>query len=221
MSFTQLLLEAISRAYNYTLLIAVVYSFVRYKRLDMGSRFICMLIWLGAVSETIAWFAAVKFRNNLPVYAISSICEFAITCLYFNSTLRFYKKWNIGIICAVAGILFGVMNIAVFQPLNTINSNFLFFECLGVVCLSLFSIYQRLMATDMRLLKEIHFWIPCILLFYKCTALWNWGIYDYVTARHEEKTIFLNIGILLINVLTYLAFTLLLLFYPKMRRTHV
>lgn len=180
-----------------------------------------MFIWLGALSETVAWFSILRFKTNLPVYAVSSIIEFIIICFYFNATLAYFRKWNIGIWAAAIGTLFGILNSALLQPMNTINVNFLFFECLAIVCLSLFSIYQRLMAGDISLTKETHYWIPCILLFYKCSALWNWGTYDYVLSRDPGKTIYLNIGILTINTATYLAFTLLLFFYPKMQRTNV
>lgn len=221
MDFSHLFFKVLSNVYNYTLLIAVLYALYCYKKQDKSVRFICILIVQSGIVEVIASFAAWKFRNNLSVYAVSSVIEFALICLYFNESLILFKKNKIGKIVAFVGVLFEMINMRCLQPIHTINSNFLFFECLATVCFCLFSIYRRLIVTDGNILKEVHFWISCILLFYQCSTLWNWGIYNYAVTLAKEKTIWLNISMLLINVLTYLAFTLLLFFAPKMSRTNV
>jgi hypothetical protein len=221
MSVDESSLTFVSDVYDYILIISALSAISCYSGMDKASKIICMLIWCGIVTESIAWVAVVKYKNNMPVYAVASIAEFIIICLYYNSSLHYYKQRHIGWIVAAVGGAFGIMNMVIFQPLHMVNSNFLFFECLGIVCLSLFAIYQRLMATDLRLLKETHFWIPCILLGYKCSTLWTWGFYDYLLARVSEKMIYLHIGLLLVNILTYLSLMILLMLYPKMRRTHV
>lgn len=221
MTIAEFILKFISDIYGYTLFFSALYAIYSYRRVDKATKFICMLIWLSSVTESVAWLAVVKFSNNLPVYGVASIAEFIVICLYFNDSLPYYKHRHTGRIVAAAGALFGILNTIIFQPLLTINSNFLFVECICVVCLSLFAIYQRLMATDMRLLKETHFWGSCIFLGYKCSALWSWGFYDYVSDRFIGQIIYLNIGLLLVNLLTYLSLAILLFLCPKMRRIYV
>lgn len=221
MSFASTIYQTLSQTYNYTLVVAALCAAYRYRHLDRGMKFICLFIGQSIIAENLAGFAAANYHNNLPVYSISGIAEYSIICLYFNYSLSYYYKRHTGIIAAVAGILFGIINTIAWQPLNRINSNFIFVECLVIVCFALYSIYQRLVTMDIPLIKETHFWVPCILLFYQCTALWNWGCYNYVIKRHAEKMIFLNSSNLLTNVLIYLSLILLLLLYPKMRQTDV
>jgi hypothetical protein len=217
----RLLFDFVSEAYNFALLLAVFCAVYRFKQVDTGTRYLCLFIWLGAVAETVGWVVALKYRNNMPVYAISSLVTYTVICMYFNSILPGFKRYALGIWIALAGLCLGVWIILKYQPLHVINSSFLFYECLVIVCMALYSMYKRLMATDLRLSLETHYWGASILLFYKCTALWNWGFYDFFTERHVDKVMYLNTGILLVNLLAYFSLSILLFFYPKMHRTYV
>lgn len=209
--------------YYCTLFVAVIYSILRFKKLDKGGKYICAFIWLGLLYESIGWTAAVEFKNNLPVYAIGNILELGLISLYFNSAVRKLKKHNIGIVIAISGATLGIINMVFLQPINKLNSNFVFLECVVVVCLCLFSIFQMLIITDekVELKREFHFWIACTLLFYQCASLGNWGILGYITEFLPDKLIFWDIAIVLINMITYLSLIILLYYYPKLMRTDV
>lgn len=222
MQRTQQIHDIILWIYYGTLCLASIYATFRWRKLDKTSKYICAFIWLGALSELIGWYFTQTFNNNLPVYAICNIVELCIISLYFNNLISGFQKFNIGMIIASVGGLLGTVNIVFFEPLKTISFNFVFFECVIIVCLCLYSVFLMLVAEEDHVLwKEFHFWTTCTLLFYQCASLWNWGIYNYTTQLSSEKIALLNISMLFINVITYLALTYLLYQFPKLRKSNV
>ncbi|WP_118973940.1 hypothetical protein [Taibaiella koreensis] len=197
--------------------LAVLLPF-RFKRVDKASRFICILVWTGFLAELVARYASVRYHNNMPVYAINRLVEFGLISLYFNYSVDVFTKHRVGYIIGAIVILIGVANSIWYQPLNTLNTLYIFLECIGVVCMSLYSFYRLLLTnTSIRLHERVHFWIPCIFVFNWCGTLSCWGLYDYFRKGITEKLPILNISLVLINTLTYLAFGLIFLLYPKMK----
>lgn len=222
MEWVRLIDKITNWIYYCTLLIAVIYAALSFRKLDKDGKYICAFIWLGLLNESFGWAAAVEFKNNLPVYAIGNILELGLISLYFNSAVRKLRKYNIGIIIAVIGAILGIINMVFFQPINKLNANFVFLECVLVVCLCLFSIFQMLITdNEIELKKEFHFWIACTLLFYQCASLGNWGVLGYVTEFLPDKLIFWDIAIVLINTITYLSLSILFYYYPKLMKTDV
>lgn len=218
------MIESASLIYKITLLAVSIFVAFKVRGVDKASKIICNLIWLGLITETIGLYAAKQYRNNYPVYNISIFVEFVLISLYFNYCVAQLRKRNIGIYIAGGGIILGIINTLFLQPLvTTLNSNLLCLECLVVVCLSLYSIYGLLRIDDdnLQLQKEIHFWIPCIMLFYQCSSLWSWGMYDSFGNNDKEKAAILDIFVLSVNIISYLSLGVLFFFYSKMKRIHV
>lgn len=207
--------------YEATLLGAALFAIFRYRNVDKATRLIFYWIWLGVVTEGIGEITKNRYGTNIHVYGISCLMEFFILCSYFNESVPTLKKKHLGLLIGAAGILLGLLNILFLQPLNRLNSNFLFFEALVIVCLSLYALYRKFADPDLRLLKESHFCLACLLLFYECASLWNWGIYDYVLQVYPEQISILNISLVAGNTLTYTICGLLIYFYPKMYQVYV
>lgn len=215
------MLLVITRIYEVSLLIVAVYAIFRFRETNLSLRYLCAFLWLGAVTEIVGKIFVILFHTNLPVYNVSVFIEFVIICLFFNRTIGTFRRSNIGVFIAGLGLLFGVINMVFFQPITVINSNFAFFECLCVVCFSLYAMYKMMSHPDILLTKETYFWICVTFLIYQCASIWNWGIYSYILRHSPEKTILMNISLLIINIMVYCSYFLILLFYPKMRRTDV
>ncbi len=132
------------------------------------------------------------------------------------------RKDHIGIWFALAGIVAGGLNFLL-QPINRINANFLFLECFGIVCMSLYGIYKLLEIDDdnLRFSRKTQFWIPLILILYQCGALWSWVMYDFYRATDKAATEHLQMLLLLNSIGTYGALSVLYLLYPKMKRIYV
>lgn len=207
-------------AYRITLGIVAFYAAFRFTKVDKATRVICLLIWLGMATECFGYYTAKNFGTNYPVFNIAFFFEFALIALYYNYSITVLKKRNLGIHFAIAGVLLGIMNTFFFQPLlTTINSNLLFLECLMVLCLSMFSIYKMLTKEIeyLQLHRKVHFWLPCILLFYQAATLSSWGLYDKLGDSEQEKAMALDVIVLSINIITYLCYGALLLYYPKLK----
>ncbi len=190
----------------------------RYKKADKASGFIFILIWSSLISELTAIYTSHKFHNNMPVYAIYGFLEFFMISLYFNYSIDTFRKHNIGYIIGVTGVAIGVANSIWYQPLTTLNTLYIFLECIGIVCMSLYSFYRLLLTnTTLRLHNRVHFWVPCIFLFNWCATLSSWGMYDHFRAAVKDRTPILNISLVLVSILTYLAFGIVFLLYPKMK----
>jgi len=154
----------------------------------------------------------------MPVYAVNRFIGFAFISMYFNYSIDIFRKHYIGYFIAVIVILTGVANSIWYQPLDTLNTLYIFLECISVVCMSLYSFYRLLLTnTTIRLHERVHFWIPCIFVFNWCGTLSCWGLYDYFRKGITEKLPILNISLVSVAILTYLAYGILFLSYPKMK----
>lgn len=191
--------------------------------MDRPSKMICILIWLVLLTEMAAWYAALKWKNNMPVYTIYGFLEIALICLYFNYSIRIFRKRNIGIYIAAVLIFMGILNTLFLQEIRTLNTNYIFLECISIVFLSLFSIYRLIIEDNskLNLKNEVHFWIPCILLLEWCGNFLSWGLYDYFLNEMKESVYILNYSLYVMNSIVYLAFGFVFFLYPKMKSAHV
>lgn len=209
--------------YSYICLLfcLAVLLFFRYKLIDKASRFLCLLMWLVCLTETVAQYAAIKYHSNIPVYTIYGFAEFILISLYFNYSIDTFQKRDIGYYIAAIGVSIGIANTIWYQPLHTLNTNYIFLECISIVCMSLYSFYRFLLtSTTMRLYERVHFWFPCIFLFNWCATLSSYGLYDHFLNVVRDKVSILNISLTSVSILTYLAFGIVFFFYPKMKSIH-
>ncbi len=202
------------------LLLAAAIAIFRFAKVDKATRALCCWIWLGVTTESLAWLWALRQGNNMPVYTISSFAELAIICSYFHFSQPDIGKKKIGYLVVPAVTILGVLNLIYLQPIDQNNSNFVFLECLVFSIMGLYSIYRLLLADDIRLTQQTHFWIVLIFQFYQCGSLWNWGFYNYMLRRHNDVLIVWQAIFITINVIVYAGFALVLFLYPKMRRNY-
>lgn len=218
LSAIELLYVHLSNSYNLVLLLVSVFAIFYFRKMDRASRIICVLIWIASLTEALAWYSAKRFRTNLPVYHIFSYLEFILVCLYFNYSIATFRRRNIGYYIALTGIVLGLANTIFLQPLNTLNSNFIFLECLCIVSMSLYSLYRLLLVNDnLYLQNNTHFWVPCVLIFYWCTTLFSWGMYDFFAGLLQKKIGMLNICLLMVNIITYLAYATIFFLPSKIK----
>lgn len=191
--------------------------------MDKPSKIICILIWLVFITEVLAWYAALQFKNNMPVYLIYGFIEIALISLYFNYSIKVFRKYNIGFYIAAVVIFMGILNTLFIQPLKTLNTNYIFLESLIVVSMALFSIYRLIIEdkSNLKLNKEVHFWFPCIFILEWCGNFLSWGLYDYFQKEMKDSAYILNYSLYVVNIIVYISFAAVLFFYPKMKQKHV
>lgn len=213
-------IQILTWIYYCALSFAAFYCIFKFKAADKATRFICILIWNGFITEIIAWQFARAFHNNLSVYTISCFVELSLVSLYYNYSIDVFRRWRIGVYIGILGLLSGVLNTVILQPLDSFNSNFLFLEGLLILLMSLFALFRILIVDDynLQLQGNLHFWIPCVFVLYQCGTLLSWNAYQYFVAKTTYEAALLHICILFINIVAYLAFVFLLYHFLKMRK---
>lgn len=191
---------------------------MRYKRLDLAAKIFCIFTGMAFTAESLAFFTARRYHNNMPVYAIYSLLEFGIISLYFNYSIEAFRRKNIGIYIGITGIMIGICNIIFLQPINTLNSYFLFVEGIAIITMSLFSFFQLLLHEEgLKLYAYPHFWFPVALSFFWSITFLNWGLYDYFLAHIHEQVWIINLSILAVDIITYSTIGIVFFLYPKMK----
>jgi hypothetical protein len=214
-----ILYNSLKILYYIILIITTVYAIVRFNKVDLASKIICLFIWNGFITELLAWLAAIKIKNNLWVYNASSLLEFIIICIYFNFAIPSFKKNKLGFYMAAAGLIVFGVNAIYFQPFYKVNSNFLFLECLSIICLSLYLTFRMVIDLDILPGRELHFWFSTILLFYQSAGLWVWALYDYIQALSNNETLFLHCNLVIVALITYASFFIILYRYPHLKKS--
>jgi hypothetical protein len=210
--------EVIYIFYFLSLVFAVITSMYQYKRLDRASRILAILVCCALVNECVAYFAAKKFHNNMPVYSVYCFFEYALLCLYFNNVIDIFKKRHIGIYIGVAGIVLGILNSIFIQNIYSFNSYFLFLEGLSVIALSLLTFFRLLIRDDTpNLYKCYHFWFISILVFFWSVTFLTWGLYDYISSQLENESWKINFVLMAVGTITYGSLGCVFLLYNKMQ----
>jgi hypothetical protein len=166
------------------------------------------------ISETISFYAARRWHNSLPVSHVYSPLEFLLLSLYFNYSIEYFRKRNLGLIIGLAGIPVSVLNTLLFQPLLTINSNFLLFEGTVVIiyCLILFG---SLLKEDHMPYRHVSFWMAMFNLILWSSTFTGWGMYEFL---REDDIIMRYFDPILTtaNFVFYLGIGATLAFYKKL-----
>ncbi len=194
--------------------IAVVTGSLNYRSMDIGTKIFYYLTILGLVSESLAYYAAFRYTDNLPVYNISSIIELFLLCLYFNYTIAIFRKRNLGWIIAVFSLIAGIINNFFIQSLYGITTNFLFYQAFVTITLSMISLSTFIKMDDPRQAKkEVHFWLPVILIF-----SWSFTYLLFSLIAFYEKNVPAGVVLLLflVSISTNMAIGLVFFFYPKL-----
>ncbi len=162
---------------------------------------------------------AIKYHNNLALYAIYSIIEFIMLCLYFNNVVDVFKKNNFAIFLGISGTILGILNLVFLQHLASLSSFFLLFEGVSVIGMSLFAFFRMLLKYDsLRLYTYPHFWFISIILFFWNITFLTWGLYEYITQQLLPSALNINRILEVVGIITYCAMASVFLLYPKMTR---
>lgn len=169
----------------------------------------------------IAVYLSLKWINNMPVYAVYSLIEFATLSIYFNYSIDVFRQKNTGYYIGACGVVLGILNSIFLQPINSSNSYFLFVEGIGIVTMSLFAFFRMLMREDdLKLHQYTHFWFAAILAFFWSVTFLNWGLSDYLYHYYPSVSLMVNKIILFLNMALYVMIGCVFILYPKLKTTN-
>lgn len=205
--------------YLAAILFACICSIKRFNILDRPSRILTALVCCAFVNESIAFYLAKKYHNNVPLYNIYCFIEFTFLCIYFDNLIDVFIKKKVGIYVCIAGVILGILNLSFVQHLNTINSYFLFLEGLLVIGMSLFAFFRLLLKHDsLHFYRYHHFWFLSALIFFWSITFLNWGLYDYINMNFKEASWMTNYTLTIASIITYTSIGIVFLYYPKMQK---
>jgi len=193
----------------------------RYKSFDTPAKIIVVYILLTTLSETIAHYLSINFRNNLIVYHIYNPIQFFLFSVYYNILISFFKKFNIGLLIGASGVALSIFNSVFFQkPYTQFNTYFLIVESILIIGMTLTYFYDFLNSDNVT--KDIttsDFWISCLLLIFWSFTFFNWlaeATMPQIIDQNIEWVRYMN---WFINIITYGGIGLILLFYNKSGKT--
>jgi hypothetical protein len=219
--------------YMALMVLCSVLAALRFRVLDRSARIIVLLVFWSLFTEVTA-FIVIRHQaqpNNHQVYNISCLVEWVLLCVYFNYACPSLRRRHLGWLLALLGLGFGLVNLVYIQDDTTMASNFLFFECAGILTLSSYALYEWLIVDDddekehavaqVQLRNNIHFWLPVIFIFNQTATLWSWAAFDAYMHAGQHLSQLLQQLLLLTGIITYLFLCWLLFRYPKMKASYV
>lgn len=207
------------RIYFIILTTLVALCFLQRRYLKSADKRLAYLFCLTLLTETCADFAITWYRNNTFVYQVWSPIELLLICCYFNEAIPAFKKYNIGIIIGIAGFIAAILNVILFQPINTHNSFFLLFEGFAIISMCLISFYY-LVLKDAEIVHNPHFWFTTIFLFYWSSVFVYWGIYNFLLTSMKEYMKAATYMLWSINYLSYVSFSIVFVRYRKISQVN-
>lgn len=150
-----------------SILFALLSALFKIQTLSRALRLFSSFIALSLLSELTAFYMSVQYKNNMPVFHIFSPVLFALLCLYFTKISPTIHKYKLGYISLVACIVISALNTAFFQPISTMNSNYLLLEGLFGCGMALIALYDFLRDDNKPFIhRNVHFWITLTMLFH-------------------------------------------------------
>lgn len=200
----------------------VLIAALRYRMLDKASRMIFYLLSLAFLTECLAVLVAFRYRNNLAVYNVSNLGQVFLIALYFNYCSDTLRQRKIGILIGIFSILVGLLNMRLFQPINTYNSNYFLYQTLIVLGLGMYVYTQFLLhKTYFRIQRSPHFWFILVLFFFYVFNFFTMSLYDYETKHLNEYKRLVDYSITYLSAATNTAFSLVFIFYPRLNLRYV
>jgi hypothetical protein len=214
------MIQTITYIYFSTLLIAAVIFLARYRILDPATRVIAWMVWAGLFTEAIARYAAIQYRNNLPVYNVFFYIYFLLIMLYFYRSNAAIRNSRLMHYLVPAVLLAGILSTLFFKPfLTTLNVHLLTLKFIVISVMALYSLKRvfLLEAETATYMSQVHFWIPMLLLLGQTATVFSWAYYQPWNELLGELGKIPDYTILFINILVYAGFGVLALRYPRLK----
>lgn len=163
------------------------------------------------------------YHNNMAVFHIFSPILFLILALYFNQVSVTVRKYYLGYWFAGIGLCASIVNTAFFQPILSLNSNYLLLEGLFVCVLGFITLYDiEKDDTDFDTNKNPHFWIAVIVLFQHVGTYFIYILLQFLELSHTNAA---NIelaysALWMTGVVAYLSIGMVYLLFPIQKKAY-
>lgn len=201
-------------------ILSAIGSFWRYRKFirdPFGIIGIYLAITL--VSECIAFYLAVIFNNNLPVFHIFSPVLFVLLAWYMDRVSPTIQKYRVAWMIGSAAVIISLLNTCLFQPLYSFNSNYLLLEGLFVCILGFIALYDyESDEQHLHLHRNPHFWTIVLFVFKQVIVFFLYIIIYWLDRQQAETTnrvMFVYRMLWGVNVLGYLVIGMIFSLFSK------
>jgi hypothetical protein len=198
----------------------VVFGLKRYALLDRASRFFLLYAISSFIGELIAFYAALKFNNNLPVYNVASLVNICVICFYFSECIELLKRNNSGLKLMIINVLVWIISVFFIHSFFSINTTFLAYQGVLTIALAVYAMENLVTQKSQTLFylrSSPHFWFDCLLLVYWCSTIMQWIVYWYFTNKMAGFQ-YLNLSLTIINILINVFLAVVFYMYPKLKQ---
>ncbi|MBL7717699.1 MAG: hypothetical protein JNL72_02595 [Flavipsychrobacter sp.] len=204
-------MNSLAAYYFYLLVVFIAFLFSLSTGKNSGAerKYLSALLLLTLVSEAIADILSSTIRINLAVYHFFNPLQLCLVALYFNEIIPEFKAKGIGIYISITSVVLGASNAIWIQNLKNLNSNFLLFESICIITMSLHMFYYLIRNDEIQAFRNQHFWISLVMLLFWSITYTFWGLSN----AFDENVLHLipTLGGLLatVNILTYSALAII------------
>lgn len=209
--------EKIYDVYLIALFISTIGPIFKLKYFDHRARAIFCLLAITFFSEIAATITLYFGLGKNIVYHFFNVIELTLMTYYFLKTVRVKKACRFTLVFGITYSLIAFLNEQLFQPLKTLNSNFIALESFLVISMSLYALYNILKSDVLQVTKQPHFWLWVILLFYFSCTFFFW---PFVKIIYKEKPTYYSVIAslqVIANIITYIGIGIVLAIYPKIK----
>lgn len=195
-----------------------IIAITRHKEIDVPASFITVNLILTFIAEATAHYLGYNSKNNLLIYHIFSPIQLTCTLGFFFYTIKALKK-KYFILSASLVILLSTLNSYYLQsPNKDFNSNFLVFEAFIIIGLSQYYLYDFLLETSLTngIYNPSFLFVCLLMLFWSFTFIY-WLAYNLMYDVVNINFWWLKYMIWSINIITYVGFSLVFLFYKRLQ----
>lgn len=148
--------------------------------MELSLKFICILLGFTMLTEMLAAYMALRYRQNRMVYHLYAPVSLTMIALYYNYSIKELGKYYAGYFVAVVGIIAAFFNTLYFQPLQVMDSNITLLAGICIVIMVMVAFYKIYTdESNRRFAHSPHFWLSLLFLFYYCTTFLLFGLMEY------------------------------------------
>ncbi len=204
---------------SYFYLVVVLASFLasllNLKQQRREDTILSSLLFLTFVSETMSIMLANVTGNNLIISHIFSPIQFFLYSLYYNNTIRSFKKNNIGGYIGVIGVLLSITNSLFLQKVSTFNNFYVLFEALTIIFMTLHYFLELIRKDYLTIMQSKGFWISLTFLFFWSITYTYWTLAKTISEKSPENFIGVFYIFGTVNIITYASLATIFILNKK------
>ncbi len=191
--------------YLFILLISTATSLFCFDKNNI-TRIMSLYMLIVMLTEFLAYFFAVTFKNNYIIYDLFCPAQLCIILYYFNTTVDILKKRNWGIKVAFISMSLYISAFAIGYSKIAIFKYFTLYEGIVIISLSLISYLRMYLLDDTTTVRKADFWITTSFLIFWSTSYLYLGSSDLLNLRYHDFFNYSTLLFWLVECIYYLGF---------------